>query len=323
VACFVDRGRADTKVDGIRVVHPDTIAAGDGRGAVLLLGVFNPVHSWRDPIAWGRSHGFGDVLTPVDLVDLFSELATYWMAPRLELRESLPALIGLAGMLADQDSVGVLQGLLSFRLTGDPAMLPPSAPEEQYLPVDFRDGDLAFPKPITFVDGGAFTGDTGRFLRDQNVEIAEWIAFEPDLGNFARLADTGRSFPRTRCSFFPLGLSDRNQDVSFEAEDSAASHIGAGGTSAVRCVAIDSILNGVRPDYVKLDIEGSEAAALAGMARTLEAARPKLAISAYHKPADLIDLAVIVRGLMPDARLYLRAHADSCFDTVLYAFPDA
>jgi FkbM family methyltransferase len=317
IAGFVDRTMADKVIDGMPVLHPDALTLNGP--AILLLGLFNPVHSWQGPLAWAAAKGFSDVMTPIDLTDVFPDLAAYWMVPRHELRAIIPALCRLSDMLADDASVRVLRQILSFRLTGNLAHHPVVAASEQYLPADLRSNDLAFPRPITFLDGGAFTGDTGLLLASNGVAFAEWIAFEPDLGNFAKLVETGAQLPQTRCTFFPMGLSDSNQDCSFDVQDSAASRLG--GSATVRCVAIDSVLAGVRPDYVKLDIEGAEDAALRGMAATLESSRPRLAVCVYHKPGDLIDLAERIRSILPGARLYLRQHAETCFDTVLYACP--
>jgi hypothetical protein len=75
------------------------------------------------------------------------------------------------------------------------------------------------------------------------------------------------------------------------------------------------------PSYVKLDIEGAEADALQGMANTIRSARPALAVCVYHRPADLWELPYLVDGLMPECRLYLRAHAWNGFELVLYAIP--
>ncbi len=140
-------------------------------------------------------------------------------------------------MLADDTSIRILTQLLSFRLTGNPALHPVVTASEQYLPADLRTTDLTFPRPITFVDGGAFTGDTGLLLASNGVAFSEWIAFEPDLSNFEKLVETASQLSQTRCTFFPLGLSDRNEDCSFDAQDSAASRLG--GSTTVRCVAIE------------------------------------------------------------------------------------
>jgi hypothetical protein len=72
---------------------------------------------------------------------------------------------------------------------------------------------------------------------------------------------------------------------------------------------------------MKLDIEGAESAALKGMSRTIARKRPRLAISAYHKPGDIWDLARQTSELVSGYSIHLRQHGANAFDTVVYAIP--
>jgi FkbM family methyltransferase len=318
VAGFIDRALAGGLIDGRPVLHPahERLPA----GATVLLGLFNPLHPWSEAMEAARCAGASEVFTPVEIVDLLPELSNYWLVPSTVVRSQIPELAAVADLFADSRSVAILRDLLLFRLTGDPAMHPPVDADDQYLAADLRREGLQFNHPIAFLDGGAFSGDTGLFLNRNGVELAEWVAFEPDAANFAQLAAAGQSLRSTRRSFFPLGLSDRLENVSFASGGGASSHLGGDG-GRLRVVAADEVLGGFKPDYVKLDIEGAEAAALRGMTQLIDAARPKLAVCVYHRPLDITTLPRQVRACLPEAKLYLRQHAYNGFDTVLYAIP--
>jgi len=52
-----------------------------------------------------------------------------------------------------------------------------------------------------------------------------------------------------------------------------------------------------RVDYIKMDIEGAEARALAGSRDTIAAYHPRLSIAAEHIPGDEVRLPQVVKGL--------------------------
>ena len=87
----------------------------------------------------------------------------------------------------------------------------------------------------------------------------------------------------------------------------------------VAAEAIDRIVT--RPiTALKLDIEGAEAAALAGAAEQIRQNHPGLAIAAYHRPADLFDLPRQIADLGPTYRFALRHQTHWTQDSILYAW---
>lgn len=77
-----------------------------------------------------------------------------------------------------------------------------------------------------------------------------------------------------------------------------------------------------RVDFIKMDIEGSELAALQGGEQSLRRFRPKLAISLYHKPEDLYTITDYLDGLGLGYRFYLWHYTIHSGETVLYARAD-
>ena len=53
-----------------------------------------------------------------------------------------------------------------------------------------------------------------------------------------------------------------------------------------------------RVNFIKMDIEGAEAEALAGAAETIRRFRPRMAISSEHLPGDAREIPRVVRGLL-------------------------
>lgn len=70
-------------------------------------------------------------------------------------------------------------------------------------------------------------------------------------------------------------------------------------------------------DYIKLDIEGAELDMLHGAAKTITRCKPKMAVSAYHKPEDLWTLATYIKSLRADYEFEFRHYQIDCTDYML------
>ncbi len=93
----------------------------------------------------------------------------------------------------------------------------------------------------------------------------------------------------------------------------------------VQTFAIDDLVEARLPGderlYIKFDVEGAEADALRGAARTIVARRPFLAVSAYHRPQDLWSLPRQISDLCDGYRYALRSHGADGADLMLYGVP--
>jgi hypothetical protein len=67
-----------------------------------------------------------------------------------------------------------------------------------------------------------------------------------------------------------------------------------------------------------LDVEGAEMETLQSMKELIKNNLPKMAISVYHKPNDMVDIPVYIRSLTDGYNLYLRHHSNWRWETVLY-----
>jgi FkbM family methyltransferase len=239
---------------------------------------------------------------------------------RPRLSEAGNALARLHDLLGDDRSREVLEGVVGFRLTGDIAQAERICEPMQYFPEDlFRLGP-----DETFIDGGAFDGDTVRaFLAVTGGRFRKVHAFEPDPRNFARLQDWVREHPdRDRILARPEALYSRAAELRFNEGPSMSSRIEPEGGIRIQAVALDAYLAGAPATFLKYDLEGAEREALAGAAETIRRWRPKLAISVYHMPGDLWDLPLLIQSLTPGYRYHLRHYSFLSFETVFYAVPE-
>jgi FkbM family methyltransferase len=225
--------------------------------------------------------------------------------------------LALHGRLADDHSRRVLDAVLGFRQTLDPAVLQPLVTEHDlYAP----EGLFEFAGNEVYVDGGSYDGDTIRsFIERVHGRFADIYAFEPDPVTFAKLTANFRHEPRVH----PIhaGLHSHGGSLRFRDDASRGAIFSNDGEIEMPVTTIDDVL-GDRPlTYVKMNIEGAEPDALRGGQNAIRRWRPRLAISVYHRADDLWRIPQQVLGLDAGYKLYLRQHDGGIIETVLYALP--
>jgi FkbM family methyltransferase len=267
-----------------------------------------------------RRMGFARVVNMVQYQNLFPNDRTfrYWLAPSAFYHPFLPKIEQLSAALDDDLSRAWLNAILTFRLSGDYARLPAAKPYDQYGPNDLP----RWPNPMRFIDCGAFNGDTiEQFARRDGYRFDAIAAFEPEPKNFSELARRAAAHGPVVC--FPCGVAGSTSLVRFQSGHGMGSRSSSDGDSAIQCVAIDEALGNFRPTLIKMDVEGAELGALHGARGVVAASRPGLAICVYHEPAHLWQVPLLIRDWNLGYRLYLRGHAHSGFDLVLYAIPES
>ena len=74
-----------------------------------------------------------------------------------------------------------------------------------------------------------------------------------------------------------------------------------------------------RLDFIKMDIEGSEPAALEGARETILRFRPKLAIAIYHKASDFVGIPNWILDLNIGYRIFIDHFTIHSEETVCFA----
>jgi FkbM family methyltransferase len=157
---------------------------------------------------------------------------------------------------------------------------------------------------------GAFAVFAARLAADVRV-----LAFEPEPKTFVvlkRNVELNQLSDRVEC--LPFGLSNKaevktlllNPDCFTTHHFADVTGVAVGTSQSVslqiQCVTIDEIMAQrkiARCDLIKMDVEGSEGAALNGAVETIRRFRPRLSMAAYHAPEDAFVLPMMIRDICP------------------------
>ncbi len=77
----------------------------------------------------------------------------------------------------------------------------------------------------------------------------------------------------------------------------------------------------VKPDLIKMDIEGAELAALKAGIETIKRYRPQLAISIYHSNEEFVSIPLYLGENLQNYTYKLGHYSPSICETILYAIP--
>jgi FkbM family methyltransferase len=191
----------------------------------------------------------------------------------------------------------------------------------------YRDADSVAPeKGDTVIDAGGCFGDTALVFASTIGPKGRVHTFDPLKKHCKIMRDAFAMNPplAPRIAIHEVGLADADSVGSAVSARDALIDPGArvaqGGDLPTR--SIDSLVaEGAidRIDYIKMDIEGSELAALRGGESALRKWRPRLAISLYHRPEDFFSIPLWLDGLRCGYRFFLDHYSIHHEETVLYA----
>jgi FkbM family methyltransferase len=174
------------------------------------------------------------------------------------------------------------------------------------------------------IDAGGCFGDTALGFADAVGKQGHVYVFDPLPRHCAIMHQQLEMNPTLapRISIFPLGLSDRVNDAAPLPDDGVidpGARLGAANVPTTTIDAVATRRNVPHINFIKMDVEGSEAAALSGAETSIRRWRPKLAISLYHRPEDFFVIPLWLDALGCGYRLYLDHYSIHHEETVLYA----
>lgn len=219
--------------------------------------------------------------------------------------------------LYDNTSKNAYICALKYRITGKPEYLFECETESAE---GFR--DIFAPREgCTYIDIGAYNGDTIREFSSVSGPNIDVLAFEPDIRNFKKLSAYADTCNIRQVKLFNAAAWDRDEEIEFfsrSGRNSAGttSHDGAKSVT-VQGIAVDSVT--AHADYVKIDAEGSDKKALLGMKELISRCHPDLCVAAYHRTEDYFDIPECVFEMYPDYKLMFRhSRHIPCWDTNFY-----
>jgi FkbM family methyltransferase len=189
-----------------------------------------------------------------------------------------------------------------------------------------RDGEVVAPaRGDHIVDAGGCFGDTALAFARSTGAKGHVYSFDPMQKHCSIMRESFAMNPKLApaISIFQVGLANENREGATSPSTAGVIDPGAnvfGGEIPLR--TIDSLVaDGTLPriDFIKMDIEGSELAALVGAQAALRRWRPKLAISLYHRPEDFFVLPLWIDSLQCGYRFFLDHYSIHHEETVLYA----
>ena len=267
---------------------------------------------------------------PVAGTDIFDR--EYYMQHRKDADE-------VYELLADEQSRRVFKDIIEYKLTGrlDPLFRCETPDSELW--------ELLSPgTDESYLDLGAYTGDTVREFISVAGTYKEIFAFEPDKRNYRKLTEnilrlhdtankihcyniaayshkTELHFTRNagrgntqKLNGTPLPsngfVSQRTSRPQCASEQPVGTQMPSGEflshKKLVRADSIDNLLADKCITLVKIDVEGFESEAILGMKELISKKCPKMLIAAYHKSGDLWDIPKQILDLSPKYKIYLR-----------------
>lgn len=177
------------------------------------------------------------------------------------------------------------------------------------------------------IDAGACFGDTALAFAAGAGEAGQVHAFEIDPANLGvaqhNIAQNARLGARVRLNGQALGCE---AGTLYRHGSGPGAQVSADpGGVPVEVLTLDGYATAAglaKVDFIKMDIEGAEMDALLGARATLMRDRPRLAISLYHRAADLARIPVWIARLGLGYRFWLDHYTIHHEETVLYAAAD-
>ncbi len=213
--------------------------------------------------------------------------------------------------LADEQSKKVFENIIRFQITGDLNYCFDCESEKCEA---FK--ILSLGENESFLDLGAYRGDTVNEFLQYAKSYKKIVAVEPDTRTFKKLQLNCENLKN--CTTLNNAIWSHNCTLTFDGNKGRGASAKSQGEEK-SAICLDYITEKYGDfSYINIDIEGAESEMLKGAFNTLQN-KPKLCMAVYHKSDDIFALINKVKEINGDYKIYLRHHPHISFwDTNIY-----
>jgi FkbM family methyltransferase len=264
------------------------------------------------------------ILTPVQFAKMCVAnglvLKNYWLTgDTTYLPSSKQEIEDLKNLLDDEQSRELVNQIIKYRIDGFVEDIPKPEPfEDQYLPSELPTP----PNSLNMLELGSYKGEDLKRFISRSKEINFAFCLEPDFENYQALVLQVKELNVSNVFPLPIGAWEVTSQLKFASNGQTGAQIDELAENSILVMKLDDLVGSSLINYIKMDIEGAEIQAIEGLKKTIYTQTPHLAISVYHKPADLWEIPFKINQLAPNAyAFFLRVYGHQTFDTVLYCVP--
>lgn len=213
--------------------------------------------------------------------------------------------------LADEQSKKVFENIIRFQITGDLNYCFQCETNK-----DEAFGILKLGENESFLDLGAYRGDTIEEFLKYTKSYEKIVAVEPDTRTFKKLQTNCESIEN--CVTLNNAIWSENSVLTFDGNKGRGASANKNGEEK-QALCVDYITEKYENfSYINIDIEGAENEMLKGACKSLQN-KPKLCMAVYHRSEDIFAIVNRVKEINSDYKIYLRHHRHISFwDTNIY-----
>jgi FkbM family methyltransferase len=199
-------------------------------------------------------------------------------------------------LFSDEKSKRLYQNIINFKLTGDIAYL---ENDSDSLSDVYKEAAAGLNAPV-YADLGAYDGDTVRLFAEL-FDYEKIYAFEPHIKNFKKLTD--KTADLKNIEYINAAAWNESGEIAFSNTDNRNNNAFSGAGGFVKTVPADEIIG--RADIIKLDVEGAEAQAIAGLRENIKRGAA-IICAVYHRSEDIFKLPLMLQIMQPNYTFSLR-----------------